>query len=193
MNCPGCGAPLMGNMKICPKCKYNIQVPEGGPEHKAWKCKMEQKAEIEKAERERQKAAFEQNMNRFKGEGEIVYHINGCRGRVIDIYPYKCVISTDVTVGSVITKNATDGEKTLYFQDCIGLQVKYSGLTIGFVQFETASPSANNLGSNFFNENTFTFENTQVSNEEMKIVVDYIKGQLDKIKEAQRKSWNIEF
>lgn len=154
---------------------------------------MEHKAEIEKAERERQKAAFEQNMNRFKGEGEIVYHINGCRGRVIDIYPYKCVISTDVTVGSVITKNATDGEKTLYFQDCIGLQVKYSGLTIGFVQFETDSPSANNLGSNFFNENTFTFENTQVSNEEMKIVVDYIKGQLDKIKEAQRKFWNIEF
>ena len=38
-----------------------------------------------------------------------------------------------------------------------------------------------------------TIENTQVSNEEMKIVVDYIKGQLDKIKEAQRKSWNIEF
>lgn len=71
--------------------------------------------------------------------------------------------------------------------------MKYSGLTIGFVQFETVSPSANNLGSNFFNENTFTFENTQVSNEEMKIVVDYIKGQLDKIKEAQRKSWNIEF
>ena len=80
-------------------------------------------------------------------------------------------------------------EDEAYFQDCIGLQVKYPGLTLGFVQFETASPTQNNSSSNFFNENTFTYDLSQISADEMYFVVKYIKERLDAIKEAQRNSW----
>lgn len=36
MNCPYCKVPLMGGMKICPKCKYDTSTSDGGPEHKRW-------------------------------------------------------------------------------------------------------------------------------------------------------------
>ena len=135
----------------------------------------------------------EESVKRFSGEAlgvpGLVFRIEGARGRSIDIYPYKCVITTAVTLGSVLTNNATDGEKTIYYQDCIGLQVKQPGLTLGYVQLETAAATQNNAASNFFNENSFTYEATDISSEEMAIVVRYIKERLDKIKEAQRNSW----
>ena len=167
MNCPGCGVPLMPGMTKCPKCKYDIE-----------------EAKLAKAK---------DTVSRFSGTSfgnpDIIYHIDGARGRSIDIYPYKCVISTGVTLGSLITRNSTDGEKVIYYQDCVGLQVKSPGITLGFIQFETSSSSQNNIANNFFNENTFTYEPSHISPDEMSIVVEYIKGQFDKIKDAQRRSW----
>lgn len=211
MNCPNCGVPLMGGMVICPKCKYDTRTKDGGDSFVQHKLDLERKKEEEakklqedavqrqkQREREREAEALrlgpaKESVKRFSGEflgmTDIVYRIDGARGRSIDIYPYKCVITTGVTIGSVLTNNATDGEKTIYFQDCIGLQIKYPGLTLGYVQFETAAPTQNNTSSNFFNENTFTFEGTQITADEMTIVINYIKGQMDKIKEAQRNSW----
>lgn len=204
MNCPNCGVPLMSGMNICPKCKYDIRTKDGGAAFAQKKIELDrakqeaEKKRLEELEHEREvsrlkSATAEESVKRFsgafRGTPEVVYHIDGARGRSIDIYPYKCVITTDVTIGSVLASNATDGEKTIYYQDCIGLQVKYPGLTLGFIQFETASPTQNNSTSNFFNENTFTYDSTQISAEEMSFVVRYIKGQLDQIKEAQRNSW----
>lgn len=204
MNCPNCGVPLMGGMKVCPKCKWDTTKPNGGDgflEYKQ-KIKLQQEEEQRKKQEEfaRQqeinslrRGGAEESVKRFSGKyfglDKVVYHINGARGRVIDIYPHKCVITTGVTFGSIITRNATDGEKTIYYQDCIGLQVKYPGVAIGYIQFETASMTMNNSGSNFFNENSFTFEETQISSDEMSIVVDYIKTQLEEIKNAQRNMW----
>lgn len=193
MNCPNCGVPLMGGMSICPKCKYDIREKDGGAAFAQRKIEKAQQIEEEKIERQRKleekKEAIKRFSGEFRGSPEITYHIDGARGRSIDIYPFKCVIKTGVTIGSVLTHNATDGEKTIYYQDCVGLQVKYPGLTIGYIQFETASSTQNNSASNFFNENTFTYEVTQISADEMEIIVDYIKGQFDKIKEAERNSW----
>ena len=53
---------------------------------------------------------------------------------------------------------------------------------IGYLQFETASGLMNNNSSNFFNENTFTFEENTVPNEKMLEVYRYIIGILDDIK-----------
>lgn len=89
----------------------------------------------------------------------LICSIDGARGRRIDVYDNKCVIYTDVTVGSVLTNNATDGEKTIFYKDCIGIQYKEPGIMIGYLQIETASGQMNNLKNNFFAENTFTFEN----------------------------------
>ena len=113
-------------------------------------------------------------------EADLVYEINGARGRSIRIYPYKCIISTTVTAGSLLTRNATDGEKTIYFKDVIGLQFKKPGLTLGFLQFETASGTMNNEKSNFFSENTFTYE---ASSEKItQEAYEYVVGVLDEIK-----------
>ena len=54
----------------------------------------------EEIERIRKKA-------RERYESDLVYEINGARGRSIRIYPYKCIISTSVTAGSLLTRNAT--------------------------------------------------------------------------------------
>ncbi len=97
---------------------------------------------------------------REQDKENLLYELKGARGRSIKVYPYKCVITTDVTLGSIITNNATDGIKTIYYKDCIGIQFKPSGLTLGYLQLETAGGTMNNEKSNFFNENTFTFESS---------------------------------
>ena len=117
---------------------------------------------------------------RERYESDLVYEINGARGRSIRIYPYKCIISTSVTAGSLLTRNATDGEKTIYFKDVIGLQYKRPGMTLGYLQFETASGTMNNEKSNFFSENTFTFEaSSQTITHE---AYEYVVGILDELK-----------
>lgn len=40
----------------------------------------------------------------------------------------------------------------------------------------------NNRNNNFFNENSFTFDTTKVSNEEMMEIADYVKQRINEIK-----------
>ena len=153
--------------------------------------KIEQEKEKETEQERLRKAQYHINeeytnvvysirMNaRKRAEEDLVYSVIGARGRRIKIYPYKCVITTDATVGSIITGNATDGEKTIYYKDCIGIQYKRPGATIGYLQFETATSTMNNEKSNMFNENSFTFEkNTELMEE----IYEYIIGIMDGIK-----------
>ena len=115
---------------------------------------------------------------------EYICTIQGSRGRVIDIYDKKCVIKTEVTVGSVLSSNATDGTKTIFYIDCTGVQFKRSGLTIGYLQFETPSMQMNNQNSNFFSENTFTFEEKSggLTNAIMENIYDYLCDFIESIK-----------
>ena len=116
---------------------------------------------------------------RASKQDNLLFSIDGVRGRHIDVYPYKCVITTSVTAGSIISNNATDGEKTIYFSDIIGVQFKRPGFTIGYLQLETAANLGNNDNSNFFSENTFTFEKMDNETAEM---YEYIIGKLDHYK-----------
>lgn len=111
-----------------------------------------------------------------------IYSIKGSRGKHIDVFDNKCIITTKITLGSIITHNATDGEKTIYYRDCVGVQFRKSGMLIGYLQLETSSGMMNNHGSNFFGENSFTFEPAQVSNEKMEEVANFIKNKIDEIK-----------
>lgn len=111
-----------------------------------------------------------------------IFDLKGCRGRRAKIYVDKVEITTDVTVGSFISGNVTDGTKTIYFMDIIGVQFKESGVLIGYLQFETSNSTQNNASSNFFNENTFTFEESQYSNKFMLNVYYYVINQMNKIK-----------
>ena len=113
---------------------------------------------------------------------ELIYDIDGARGRNLKVFDDRCIITTKATIGALVTGNITDGEKTIYYVDCIGVQFKKANITLGYLQLETASSLMNNRRCNFFNENSFTFEKY---NEIMEEIADYIKGQLQKIKEAK--------
>jgi len=123
------------------------------------------------------------NIGPFENQ-DLVYTIDGVRGRHIDIYTDKVIITTSVTLGSLLTNNATDGEKTIYYSDCIGVQFKQSKFAIGYLQLETASSNGNNKHSNFFAENSFTFDETVISNEKMTEVADYVKSRVDAVKKG---------
>lgn len=123
------------------------------------------------------------NIGPFENQ-DLVYSIEGVRGRHIDIYVDKVVITTKVTIGSLLTHNATDGEKTIYYSDCIGVQFKQSKFAIGYLQLETASSNGNNRASNFFTENSFTFDESVISNERMVEVADYVKSRVDDVKKG---------
>ena len=115
----------------------------------------------------------------------FIYEFEGVRGRNLKLYDTKIVITTNVTVGSLLTGNVTDGEKTLFLSDVVGVQFKRSGmLLIGYLQFETPSMQMNNKSDNMFSENTFTFEDNKndITNELMKALYDYIVDRIEEIK-----------
>jgi len=168
MDCPYCGAIIRNTASsTCPSCYKTLPKASGSVRGQT-----------------------------FNANGAIKYSLDGARGRHMDVYEDKCVITVKAglgafkeggksalgAVGALITGNASDGEKTIYYVDCIGVQFKESGLQIGYLQLETATGLMNNKSSNFFNENSFTFDTTQISNSKMKEVADYIKKRIDEIK-----------
>jgi len=118
-------------------------------------------------------------------EEGVCYAVKGVRGRFLRVYEDKCIITVKPGLGSLITHNVTDGEKTIYFVDCVGVQFKEAGVLIGYLQLETASALGNNRRDNFFAENSFTFDTTTISNEDMKTVVNFIKEKIDQLKKRQ--------
>lgn len=114
----------------------------------------------------------------------LICKLNGSRGRHIAVYDNKCVITTNVSLGSILTNNALDGRKTIFYIDVQGIQFKKSGVTLGYLQLETASIQMNNQSSNMFSENTFTFENTTngVPNDLMEKLHDYIVDRIESYK-----------
>lgn len=98
------------------------------------------------------------------------------------VYDNRAIIGTKATLGSFVTGNVSDGEKTIYYRDCIGVQFKQSGLQIGYLQLETASGIMNMRQNNFFNENSFTFDTTVQSNEKMQEVADYVRSRVEEAK-----------
>ena len=112
---------------------------------------------------------------------QLICKLSGVRGREIAVYDNKCVITTNVSVGSLLTNNALDGEKTIFYIDVVGVQFKASGIAVGYLQMETPSMQMNNQSSNMFSENTFTFEDGKngVTNSLMRILRDYIVSRIE--------------
>ncbi len=115
---------------------------------------------------------------------KFIYEFEGVRGRNLKLYDTKVVVTTNVTIGSLITGNVTDGEKTIFLSDIAGIQFKRSGALIGYLQFETSSMQMNNKGDNMFSENTFTFENNknEITNELMEVLYGYIVDRIEELK-----------
>ena len=112
---------------------------------------------------------------------DFIFELKGARGRTLKLYDNKVVIVTKLTAGSVLTGNATDGEKTIFLSDVIGVQFKKCGLLLGYLQFETPSMQMNNQKDNMFSENTFTFEK-DVPNVLVEKIYSYVVDRLEEIK-----------
>lgn len=126
-----------------------------------------------------------QKQNQARKEKEsigLVYDLQGVRGRYMKVYENRAVIGVKANLGSFVTGNVSDGEKTIYYRDCVGVQFKESGVQIGYLQLETASGIMNMKQSNFFNENSFTFDLTVQSNEKMTEVADYVRSKVEEAK-----------
>ena len=119
---------------------------------------------------------------------KFICALEGVRGRSLRLYDTKCIIDTKKTAGSFITGNFTDGEKTIFFSDVIGVQFKKSGGLIGYLQFETPSMQMNNKDSNMFSENTFTFEEGKngITNALIEAVYNYVCDRLEEIKYGEK-------
>ena len=137
-------------------------------EYHEWENSMTQKiASATKEQRDKRE--------KFRNKLQYLFTIKGCRGRILTVCKNKCIIETDVTIGSVLTDNATDGEKIIFFNHCSSIQFKEAGLMLGYLQFETPSMQMNNQASNFFSENTFTFEEKHgLTNSIMREVFYYV-------------------
>lgn len=123
--------------------------------------------------------------NKEKENIGLVYDLQGVRGRYMKVYENRAVIGVKATIGSLFSGNLSDGEKTIYYRDCIGVQFKESGLQIGYLQLETASGIMNNKQSNFFNENSFTFDTTVQTNEKMIEVANYVRSKVEEAKSGE--------
>ena len=130
---------------------------------------------------------------RKEREGQnLVYDLVGVAGRHMKVYEDHVLISTKASMITLVTGNFSDGEKTLFYSDCIGVQFKESGVQIGYLQLETASSMMNMRLSNFFNENTFTFDPSVQTNEKMQEVAEYIKKKVSETKNTSSKQPVVE-
>ena len=177
--CPNCDEVIDDGVQICPFCKFDKSTG------KISDLSATEVLALQEQRKEREQN-FEKEINGFRNGAlpGAVFHIQGSRGRMIDIYPHKCIITTDVTLGAVLTGNATDGRKTIFYQDCVGFQVKDPGFALGYIQIETSGSLMNNEKSNFFNENTFTFDTSQLSERAFAYIVDYLTKQIEAAKKG---------
>ncbi|MBE6783519.1 MAG: hypothetical protein E7536_05860 [Ruminococcaceae bacterium] len=115
---------------------------------------------------------------------KFICEFEGVYGRTLKLYDTKIVIVTKITAGSIATTNSSDGEKTLFLKDIVGVQFKKSGARIGYLQFETPSMQMNNNNDNYFSENTFTFRagKNGITNILMEKVYSYIVDKIEEVK-----------
>lgn len=114
---------------------------------------------------------------------EKIYELKGVNGKYLDVYEDKVVIKVKAGLGALFAGSAFNGEKTIYFTDCIGIQFKKAGLMNGYLQFETASGYVNGRGgNNFLAENSFVYEAKKELNIQMVEVAEYCKKQIEEYK-----------
>lgn len=114
----------------------------------------------------------------------FICEFEGVRGRNLKLYDTKIIITTKLAASSLITGNFTDGEKTIYLCDVVGVQFKRSGDLIGYLQFETSSIQMNNQSNNMYSENTFTYKDgkNRITNKLMEAVYAFITNRIEEIK-----------
>ena len=109
-------------------------------------------------------------------------------GKILDVYDNKVVFCSTQSTSTVVTglvfgTSTTQGEKTIYFKDAVGVQYKPSAIADGYIQVETAAGGVSSSSSQYGGENSIQFSGKD-RNAEAEIVVAFIRKQIEEIKNA---------
>ena len=122
---------------------------------------------------------------KMRPEG-VKYCMVNNTGKVLDVYDNKVVFTSTQSTSTLVTgilfgTSLTQGEKTIYFKDAIGVQYKPSSVLDGYIQVETAAGGVTSSSSQYSGENAIQFSGKE-RNEEAEIIVAFIKKKIDEIK-----------
>ena len=109
-------------------------------------------------------------------------------GKILDVYDNKVVFTSTQSTSTVVTglvfgTSMTQGEKTIYYKDAIGVQYKPSSIADGYIQVETAAGGVSSSSSQYSGENSIQFSGKE-KNEEAEVIVAFIRKQIEDIKNA---------
>ncbi len=124
---------------------------------------------------------------KMRPEG-VKYCIVNLSGKILDVYDNKVIFTSTKSTSTLITglafgTSVTQGEKTIYFKDAIGVQYKPSSIVDGYIQIETAAGGVTSSSSQYGGENSIQFSGKE-RNEEAEIIVNFIKNKIEEIKNA---------
>lgn len=124
---------------------------------------------------------------KLRPEG-VRYCIVNNLGKILDVYDNKVVFTSTKSTSTLLTglafgTSVTQGEKTIYYKDAIGVQYKPSSIADGYIQIETAAGGVTSSSSQYGGENSIQFSGKD-RNAEAEIVVNFIRKQIEDIKNA---------
>jgi hypothetical protein len=124
---------------------------------------------------------------KMRPEG-VKYCMVNNSGKILDVYDNKVVFTSTKSTSTLVTglvfgTSLTQGEKTIYYKDAIGVQYKPSSIADGYIQIETSAGGMTSSSSQYGGENAIQFSG-KARNEEAEIIVDFIKRKIDEIKNA---------
>ena len=114
IKCVNCGNEIEDDSDFCYFCGFSPNEKLSQEEAKEAEEIAREAKQLQREIADAKKAYFD-----YEIHGKPLWEIQGNRGRRLYVYEHKCVIKVDITIGSVITSNATDGEKTIYYKDII--------------------------------------------------------------------------
>ena len=124
---------------------------------------------------------------KMRPEG-VKYCLVNNLGKILDVYDNKVVFTSTKSTSTLVTglvfgTSVTQGEKTIYFRDAIGVQYKPSSFVDGYIQIETAAGGVTSSSSQYGGENSIQFAGKD-RNAEAEIIVAFIRKQIEEIKNA---------
>lgn len=115
----------------------------------------------------------------------VKYCIVNSFGKILDVYENKVVFTSTKSTSTVVSglifgDSMTQGEKTIYYKDAIGVQFKPASITDGYIQVETAVGGMTSVKSQYGGENSIQFGSKV--NADAETVTNFIKQKIEEIK-----------
>ena len=112
--------------------------------------------ETENQNKEMAAASMEDRI-KMRPEG-VKYCLVNTLGKILDVYDNRVVFTSTQSTSTVITGlvfggSLTQGEKTIYYRDAIGVQYRPSSIADGYIQIETSVGGMASSSSQYGGEN----------------------------------------